>query len=97
VVDDPSNAWEDNGPWTDLGTFGWFVGVWIVMMAAMMFPSVAPTAALYSRMSGKRLASAAFVAGYLITWTAAGVAAFLIGIVVRAVAGTSPGSTPAAI
>ncbi len=77
----------DNGPWTDLGTFGWFVGVWIVMMAAMMFPSVAPTVALYSRMSGKRLASAAFVAGYLITWTAAGVAAFLIGMVVGAVAG----------
>src|SRR5438552_250847 len=29
----------DNGPGTDLGTLGWFVGVWIVMMAAMMFPS----------------------------------------------------------
>lgn len=77
----------DNGPWTALGTFGWFVGVWIVMMAAMMFPSVAPTVALYSRMSRKPLASAAFVAGYLITWTAAGVAAFLIGMVVRAIAG----------
>ena len=52
----------DNGPWTDLGTFGWFVGVWIVMIAAMMFPSVAPTVALYSRMSRKRFAPAAFVA-----------------------------------
>ena len=41
----------DNGPWTGLGTFGWFLGVWVVMMAAMMFPSVAPTVALYSRMS----------------------------------------------
>jgi predicted metal-binding membrane protein len=77
----------DNGPWTALGTFGWFVGVWIVMMAAMMFPSVAPTVALYSRMSRKPVASAAFVAGYLITWSAAGVAAFLIGMVVRAIAG----------
>ena len=38
----------DGGPWTDLGTLGWFVGVWVVMMAAMMFPSVAPTVALYS-------------------------------------------------
>ena len=38
----------DGGPWTDLGTFGWFLGVWVVMMAAMMFPSVAPTVALYS-------------------------------------------------
>jgi hypothetical protein len=36
----------DNGPGTDLGTLGWFVGVWIVMMAAMMFPSVSPTVAL---------------------------------------------------
>ena len=27
--------------------FGWFLGVWVVMMAAMMFPSVAPTVALY--------------------------------------------------
>ncbi|HKN45696.1 MAG TPA: DUF2182 domain-containing protein [Propionibacteriaceae bacterium] len=77
----------DNGPWTDLGTFGWFVGVWIVMMAAMMFPSVAPTVALYSRMSQKPLAPVVFVTGYLITWTCAGVAAFLIGVAVRAVAG----------
>jgi hypothetical protein len=32
----------DNGPWTALGAFGWFLGVWVVMMAAMMFPSVSP-------------------------------------------------------
>ena len=44
----------DDGPWTDLGTFGWFAGVWVVMMAAMMFPSVAPTVALYSRMTKAR-------------------------------------------
>src|SRR5436853_2160330 len=36
----------DQGPGTDLGTLGWFIGVWVVMMAAMMFPSVAPTVAL---------------------------------------------------
>jgi hypothetical protein len=72
----------DNGPWTDLGTFGWFISVWIVMMAAMMFPSVAPTVALYARMSRKsRLAPVVFVAGYLITWTVAGIIAFLIGMV----------------
>ncbi len=72
----------DDGPWTGLGTFGWFLGVWIVMMAAMMFPSVAPTVALYARMSGKsRLAPVAFTTGYLITWTGAGVIAFLIGLV----------------
>ena len=68
----------DDGPWTWLGTFGWFLGVWVVMMAAMMFPSVAPTVALYSRMTKARLplAPAAFTAGYLLTWAAAGVAAW---------------------
>ena len=44
----------DGGPWTSLGGLGWFVGVWVVMMAAMMFPSVAPTVALYSRMTQRR-------------------------------------------
>jgi len=77
----------DDGPWGDLGTFGWFLSVWIVMMAAMMFPSVAPTVALYARMSRKsRLTPIGFVAGYLITWTGAGAIAFLIGLLVRQVA-----------
>jgi predicted metal-binding membrane protein len=72
----------DDGPWTSLGTFGWFLGVWVVMMAAMMFPSVAPTVALYSRMTKARLplAPAAFTAGYLLTWAAAGVAAWTIAL-----------------
>jgi predicted metal-binding membrane protein len=71
----------DNGPWTALGTFGWFVGVWVVMMAAMMFPSVAPTIALYARMSGKsRLMPVLFTGGYLLTWAGAGVIAFVIGL-----------------
>jgi predicted metal-binding membrane protein len=72
----------DNGPWTGLGTFGWFLGVWVVMMAAMMFPSIAPTIALYSRMSnGSRLVPLVFTSGYLLTWAGAGVVAFLIGVV----------------
>ena len=70
----------DRGPWTGLGTFGWFISVWVVMMAAMMFPSVAPTVALYTRMSRNRLTPMVFVAGYLATWTGAGVIAFLVGV-----------------
>ncbi len=70
----------DSGPWTGLGTFGWFISVWVVMMAAMMFPSVAPTVALYARMSRNRLTPTVFVAGYLATWTGAGVLAFLVGV-----------------
>jgi predicted metal-binding membrane protein len=69
----------DAGPWTGLGTLGWFLGVWVVMMAAMMFPSVAPTVALYSRLTKERsaLAPLLFAAGYLATWAGAGVIAFL--------------------
>jgi hypothetical protein len=35
----------NNGLWTELGTLGWFLGGWVVMMTAMMFP-VAPTVTL---------------------------------------------------
>jgi predicted metal-binding membrane protein len=70
----------DDGPWTALGSFGWFVGVWVMMMAAMMFPSVSPTVALYARMSRSRFLPMAFTAGYLATWAAAGVVAFLIAL-----------------
>jgi predicted metal-binding membrane protein len=70
----------DNGPWTALGALGWFVGVWVVMMGAMMFPSIAPTAALYARMTRERspLSPLLFTAGYLLTWASAGVAVFAI-------------------
>ena len=68
----------DEGPWTALGTLGWFLGVWVVMMAAMMFPSLAPTVALYSRMTRDRLAPLVFSSGYLVTWVAAGAAAFAV-------------------
>ena len=68
----------DDGPWTGLGAFGWFVGAWVVMMAAMMFPSISPTVALYARMSGSRVLPLAFTAGYLATWAAAGAVAFLL-------------------
>ena len=68
----------DAGPGTDLGTLGWFLGVWVVMMAAMMFPSVSPTVALYARMTKRRtpVAPLLFAAGYLLTWMVPGLLAF---------------------
>src|SRR6516164_9603685 len=80
----------DNGPWTGLGAIGWFLGVWVVMMAAMMLPSVAPTVALYSRMTRNRSTGLTllFIGGYLFTWAAAGLAALGIGAAASAVAGT---------
>jgi predicted metal-binding membrane protein len=77
----------DDGPWTALGAFGWFVGVWVVMMAAMMFPSLSPTVALYTRMTRDRIAPLLFTGGYLVAWAAAGVAAFAVARSGRAIAG----------
>jgi predicted metal-binding membrane protein len=72
----------DDGPWTGLGTLGWFVATWVVMMAAMMFPSVAPTVALYARMTRERssLSPLLFAAGYLATWAAVGALAFAVSL-----------------
>lgn len=66
------------GPSADLGALGWFVGVWIVMMAAMMLPAVSPTVALYARMTRRRglARPASFTNGYLVVWGAAGVGAY---------------------
>ena len=72
-----------NGP----GTMGLallpFLGVWVVMMAAMMFPSVAPVAVLWTRLitgTSTGWARAArmglFIGGYLLAWAACGAAAF---------------------
>jgi len=79
----------DAGPWTTLGGLGWFLGVWVVMMAAMMFPSVAPTVALYSRLTKEqsRLKPWLFAGGYLLTWAAAGLVAYAVGAVATKVFG----------
>ena len=86
VVTDERMAGMDAGPGTDTGALGFFVGVWVVMMAAMMFPSIAPMVTTYSRIQRKRneqgnahagpVAVGLFVGGYLLSWTAFGLAAY---------------------
>jgi predicted metal-binding membrane protein len=68
----------DAGPGTAVGRLGWFTGIWAVMMAAMMFPSLAPTAAVYATLSRRRDPSLwlLFAGGYLLVWSAAGVVAY---------------------
>jgi predicted metal-binding membrane protein len=68
----------DAGPGTPLGALGWFMGIWVVMMAAMMFPSLAPTVALYSTMTRRRGPGRAllFTTGYLLVWGTAGLGAY---------------------
>ena len=63
-------------PGTSLGTLGWFTGSWVVMMAAMMLPSLAPTLAAYATASDGRVRWFLFTCGYLLLWAAAGVVAY---------------------
>jgi predicted metal-binding membrane protein len=75
----------DAGPATDLGTPGWFLGGWVLMMAAMMLPSLAPAALAHARQAAPPLGgSALFAAGYLVPWAAAGVLGYAIVEGVRA-------------
>jgi predicted metal-binding membrane protein len=77
----------DMGPGTDLGSFGWFAGIWAVMMAAMMLPSLVPMAGAYARQA--RGGSPAvtprsvwrttlFTAGYLAAWVIVGLVAWVV-------------------
>ncbi len=82
-----------SAPGAALGTFAFFIVTWVVMMAAMMFPTVAPMVAMYvSLQRGRRRkampapvgATALFVAGYLLIWSLAGVLAYaIVGLVGR--------------
>jgi predicted metal-binding membrane protein len=85
----------DGGPGTDLGGLGWFTGIWVTMMAAMMLPSVTPMVLTYSRIAQHRAATGGrplaapwiFVAGYLVAWTVYGLAAYGLYRVIDAVDG----------
>jgi predicted metal-binding membrane protein len=74
----------DAGPGTDLGGLGWFVGVWVTMMAAMMLPSVMPMVLIFAKVSRGRYEQGRdafvptwiFVGGYLAVWTLYGLAAY---------------------
>jgi predicted metal-binding membrane protein len=92
AVTDDRMGGMDAGPGTDLGGAGWFVGVWVVMMAAMMFPSISPMVLIYARIQdGKRErgdatsagSTAIFVGGYLVSWAAAGLIGYGIFELVR--------------
>jgi predicted metal-binding membrane protein len=80
-----------SGPGAQLGQIGWFVGVWVLMMAAMMLPSVTPMALTFARITGERAnkSQAAFVPtwifilGYFAAWTAYGLTAYAADHLIR--------------
>lgn len=96
-------AWNDmgNGPGPMGRGFGGFLGFWIVMMAAMMLPSVAPVGQLYVKTirtasaGPARLArTAALLSGYLGAWAAFGVLVYLAVVGAERLLGRSPGAGP---
>src|SRR5262249_11595075 len=76
----------DAGPGTDLGGLGWDLRIWVTITAAMMLPSAMPMVVAFNRVSAERarretapaLPTWVFVAGYLVAWTAYGVAAYVL-------------------
>ena len=70
----------DAGPGADPGAFAFYVSTWVVMMAAMMLPSIAPMVLTHwklgRRAQGSGAGTALFVAGYLAVWTASGLLAY---------------------
>jgi len=65
----------DAGPGTDLGALGWYLGIWVTMMAAMMLPSTVPAARHVARRA-RPTPTLLFAAGYLVVWTGYGLLAY---------------------
>lgn len=86
-----SMAWMRMPGQTWLGAAASFVGMWVVMMVAMMLPSLAPMLWRYRQAVGRtgeprlgRLTALVSV-GYFFVWTAFGMAAFALGVALAAV------------
>src|SRR5215831_944517 len=86
-----SMMWMQMPGQTWLGAAASFIGMWVVMMVAMMLPSLAPMLWRYRQAVGRtgetrlgRLTALVGV-GYFFVWTAVGMAAFPLGVALAAV------------
>jgi predicted metal-binding membrane protein len=76
-----------------VGSLGFFVVLWVLMMAAMMFPSAWPAVAVYGLVVRRRASVRAhslmhivtFVAGYVASWIGFGLGAFGLLAAARAI------------
>lgn len=86
-----------NGPGTMGISFPSFILVWVIMMTAMMFPSVAPMALMWIRTLSTRLrfqdraiGITLFLSGYLFAWTTFGAVVYVALIGTGRLANDSP-------
>jgi predicted metal-binding membrane protein len=91
-----SMAWMRMPGQTWPGAAASFLGMWVVMMVAMMLPSLVPMLGRYRRAVGAvgetrlgRLTALVGV-GYFFVWTVFGVAAFPVGVALAAIAMQQP-------
>ncbi len=66
------------GDATRLGSFAFFLALWISMMAAMMLPGAAPAVSRRAQLSGRLSAVPLFLGSYLGVWTLVGVVVFAL-------------------
>ena len=67
----------DMGVATRLGSFAFFIALWVSMMAAMMLPGAAPAVVRRVHAGGVR-AVPVFIGSYLAVWTLVGVAVYAL-------------------
>ena len=85
-----SMAWMRMPGQTWPGAAATFLGMWIVMMVAMMMPSLVPMLRRYRRAVGLDVPSlgrltAVVALSYFVVWTAVGVAAYPVGVALAAI------------
>ena len=68
----------DMGVATQLGSFTFFVAMWVSMMAAMMLPGAAPAVLRRAHADGRVGAVPLFVGSYLAVWTLVGGAVYAL-------------------
>jgi predicted metal-binding membrane protein len=67
----------DMGAETRLGSFAFFIAVWVAMMGAMMLPGAAPAVLRRAHTGGPVRAVPLFVGSYLAVWILVGIAVYV--------------------
>lgn len=68
----------DMGGATQLGSFAFFLALWVVMMAAMMLPGATPAVLRLAHAAGSVRGVLPFVGSYLAVWALVGVAVYAL-------------------
>jgi predicted metal-binding membrane protein len=68
----------DMGVATRLGSFAFFVALWVSMMAAMMLPGAVPAVLRRAHASGQVRTVPLFVGSYVAVWTLVGLAVYVL-------------------